>query len=177
MIQRSMNPGLGGMQRVLICESRKDISSLWMKTERSGRQTRRFMPGKFGKRNRHAEDHQRKQTSPQRKHSAAQGYRRSSPGSERCGLLKQEHRNHVSQHPIGEGIKKVNKHGQRKSMHLDHTLYRRNTCQLLRNDPESKRPGRRKERPLWRQLHHYIKRPVHGNVRARGFTSSGIRPI
>ncbi len=35
----------------------------------------------------------------------------------------------------------------------------------------------RKERSLRRQLHHYIKRPVHGNVRARGFTSSGIRPI
>lgn len=67
--------------------------------------------------------------------------------------------------------------GQRKSMYMDHTLYRRNTCQLLRNDPESQRPGRRKERPLRRRIHHYIKRPVHGNVRARGFTSSGIRPV
>lgn len=41
---------------------------------------------------------------------------------------------------------------------------------------KSQRPGRRKERPLRRRIHHYIKRPVHGNVRARGFTSSGITP-
>lgn len=36
--------------------------------------------------------------------------------------------------------------GQRKSMYMDHTLYRRNTCQLLRNDPESQRPGRKKRK-------------------------------
>lgn len=42
---------------------------------------------------------------------------------------------------------------------------------------KSCRKSRRKERSLRRRIHHYIKRPVHGNVRARGFTSSGIRPI
>ena len=36
-----------------------------MKTERSGRQIKSTLPGRSGKRNRYAEDHQRKQTSPE----------------------------------------------------------------------------------------------------------------
>ena len=40
------------------------------------------------------------------KRRAAQGYQRSSPGTERCGLPEQEHRNHVGQYPTGEGTKK-----------------------------------------------------------------------